>query len=237
MIIYLITNKVNGKQYVGQTIHTLQERWYNHCSKNSGCVALKNAIDKYGKDNFILSVIDTAETQKELDEKECFWINELNTLALNGYNLKTGGEHIVFTDEIRQKISKSLTGKKLSDERKLEISEEMKKQWKSGSRTGHPISEKSRYVLSEYVQKHGSWNKGLPKELQPRYGKPRSIEERQKISTTLSKPVLCVELNKVFNSSQEASKELHIAFPNISHCLHGRRKTAGGYHWRWYNAS
>lgn len=81
-----------------------------------------------------------------------------------------------------------------------------------------------------------AWNKGLPKELQPQYGKPKSKTQREKIAKTLSKPVLCVELNVVFDSSQDASKTLNVQFSNISRCLHGRGQTAGGYHWRWANA-
>lgn len=80
-----------------------------------------------------------------------------------------------------------------------------------------------------------AWNKGLPKECQPHYGKPMPKEQREKIAKTLSKPVECVELNMVFDSSQIASKILNIHFANISRCLHGRCHTAGGYHWRWIN--
>lgn len=115
MRIYLITNTVNGKQYVGQTIHTLSERWANHCSKNSGCIALKNAIHKYGKDSFKIEEIDTASKREDLDEKERFWISKLNTLSPNGYNLKSGGEHPVFTDEVIEKISIHNTGKHHSE--------------------------------------------------------------------------------------------------------------------------
>ena len=78
-----------------------------------------------------------------------------------------------------------------------------------------------------------AWNKGLPKEQSHLYGKPKSKEQREKIAKTLSKPILCVELDAVFESAQDASKKLNIQFSNISRCLHGRSHTAGGYHWRW----
>lgn len=81
-----------------------------------------------------------------------------------------------------------------------------------------------------------AWNKGLPKELQPQYGKTKSKEQREKIAKTLSKPIICVETNTCYESAQIASKELGIQFSNISRCLHGRSHTAGGYHWRWYRA-
>lgn len=237
MIIYLITNKLNGKQYVGQTIHTLQERWANHCSSNSGCVALKGAIKKYGKDAFDLKEIDSANSQSELDEKERFWIERLNTLAPNGYNLKTGGEHPHLSEESIEKIRTANTGKVHGEETRKLISKRMKEQWAAGIRQGHPASEKVRENLRQLNFGKPSWNKGLPKELQPQYGKPKSKEQREKISKALSKPIYCVELNKVFDSAQQASKELGVAFPNISHCLHGRRQKAGGYHWRWADAS
>jgi hypothetical protein len=81
-----------------------------------------------------------------------------------------------------------------------------------------------------------AWNKGLLREQSHLYGKPRAVEVRQKIAKTLSKPVECVELGVVFESSQLASKTLNIQFANISRCLHRRGKTAGGYHWRWADA-
>lgn len=81
-----------------------------------------------------------------------------------------------------------------------------------------------------------AWNKGLPKELQPQYGKPKTHETKCKIAKSLSKPIVCVETNIVYESTQEASKQLGIQFANISRCLHGRSYTAGGYHWRWLNA-
>ena len=49
----------------------------------------------------------------------------------------------------------------------------------------------------------------------------------------LKKAVYCVELDKSFNSLDEAAKAVNIAYCGISNCLNGRRDTAGGYHWRY----
>lgn len=233
MIIYLITNLINGKQYVGQTIHTVQERWANHLCRKSGCTSLRRAIEKYGKDSFEIHPIDDAETQAELDEKERFWIKELNTLAPKGYNLTSGGDHVIFTEEVKNKIRLANTGRKCSEESKAKISEALRGQWARGERKGHAISDDRRYELAKYVKEHGSWNKGLPKELNHLTGKPKSQATKDKISKSLRKPILCVELDKTYDSAQSASKELGIQFSNISRCLHGRSHTAGGYHWRW----
>jgi hypothetical protein len=85
----------------------------------------------------------------------------------------------------------------------------------------------------DVTQGFPAWNKGLPKELQPNYGKPMSLEQRMKIAKTLSKPIVCVETDTLYESTKQASKELGVQFSNISRCLHGRCHTAGGYHWRW----
>ena len=88
MIVYKITNLKNNKVYIGQTIRTLEERFNRH--KND---ALNNIIDThfaralryYGVDNFKAEIIDTAETQEELTQKEQYWIRYYNSIE-DGYN-------------------------------------------------------------------------------------------------------------------------------------------------------
>lgn len=92
-IIYLINNTVNNKKYVGQTTQPLEKRWLGHACSSSKCTYLSSAIKKYGKDSFTYKKIDTAGTQEELNEKEVFWIESLNTLAPRGYNLQSGSKY------------------------------------------------------------------------------------------------------------------------------------------------
>lgn len=90
-IVYQVLCIPSGKSYVGQTIRTLSQRWASHkCAPLGG--SLRNAIEKYGSESFILSILDNASTQEELDEKERHWISALNTLSPNGYNLEAGGD-------------------------------------------------------------------------------------------------------------------------------------------------
>ena len=94
-IIYIPTNLINGKQYVGQTTRDLKERIKGH--KKHGCL-LHNAIKKYGFKNF--KVISFSCPEKDLDWTETFLIKELNTLAPNGYNLQTGGSEFKHHHEL-----------------------------------------------------------------------------------------------------------------------------------------
>ena len=89
--IYLITNKINGKQYVGQTARDIWTRFEEHCSNTHGS-AIGNAIQKYGYANFSLQELEAVELER-LDEREIFWIDHYNTYQ-NGYNKNKGGDAV-----------------------------------------------------------------------------------------------------------------------------------------------
>lgn len=142
MIIYKITNKINGKLYIGLTSVSLRERWTNHKSNCRNAAkytsALYCAMRKYGAENFIIEIIDTAQTIEELNIKEKTYIKALNTLSPGGYNLDEGGGSQNCHPETRKKISAKLKGRAIknrmngapkgrpvSDERKAQISKTM----------------------------------------------------------------------------------------------------------------
>ena len=90
--IYKITNAVNGKVYIGQTKDSLHRRFQGHCWKSSGCIKLKHAIQKYGKENFYIEEIDHAESVAEVNHKEVFWIDYYKSQNNKyGYNILQGG--------------------------------------------------------------------------------------------------------------------------------------------------
>lgn len=95
--IYKITNKINNKVYVGQTTQSLKERFQRHCwgttnnDKHHFNMAIKQAIKKYGKENFIIELIEEVETAK-LDEREVYWISFYDSYN-NGYNCTKGGQN------------------------------------------------------------------------------------------------------------------------------------------------
>ncbi len=91
--IYLITNSVNGKQYVGLTIGTLADRLKQHfaAARKGRKASLPNAIRKYGESAFSIQLIRAdARSYEELQDQE---INEIATrdCIRNGYNSAVGG--------------------------------------------------------------------------------------------------------------------------------------------------
>lgn len=118
MLIYVITNNINGKKYVGQTKNSIQIRFNQHCKKSNGCVCLSRAIQKYGKENFTIEEIDSAKSADELNEKEIYWIAELNTLTPSGYNINKGGGNYTGPKDI-ESFSENRIGSKNPNAKKV----------------------------------------------------------------------------------------------------------------------
>ena len=124
---------VNNKKYIGQTINSLEYRRQQHFREsrnpNRRNYYFHNAINKYGEDNFIFEEIDSACTQKELDEKERYWIKYYNSNNKDyGYNLDSGGR----------------SGGAKSDDTKKKIGETTKEKWRNPD-----IAKKMRYGLQK----------------------------------------------------------------------------------------
>ena len=90
MVIYKIENIINGKIYVGKTQRTVEERFKEHARHNKTYIS--KAIQKYGKENFQIEVIEICNNVDDLDERERYWINFFNCKVPNGYNFTDGGE-------------------------------------------------------------------------------------------------------------------------------------------------
>jgi hypothetical protein len=93
-IIYLVTNLIAEKHYVGLTTTSLEERWVRHLEQLSRKEAslVHKAIAEFGEENFTIEVIDRASNIDELRNKEREWIKKLNSRFPNGYNVTLGGE-------------------------------------------------------------------------------------------------------------------------------------------------
>jgi group I intron endonuclease len=103
-VVYRITNLVNGKVYHGQTVNQ-KERQSHHFRIDSHCVALRNAIKKYGRNSFLFEVVKTASSKQELDQLEISLVE--TSLSPRGYNIKSGGANGKPSKKTRQKMSES----------------------------------------------------------------------------------------------------------------------------------
>lgn len=129
MIIYKITNLVNSKIYIGQTINSIEKRWARHTwatTKKRNAMAITSSIIKYGEDNFIIEQIDTANSIDELNEKEIYYIELYNSLSPNGYNISPGGGNRIMSEETKLKLLMINKGRKASDETRKKLSESHK---------------------------------------------------------------------------------------------------------------
>lgn len=109
MIIYKITNILNNKVYIGQTVNTLAYRKSQHVREvsyvNRKKTYLYNAMIKHGVENFVFEEIDKADTIEELNLKESFWINSFKSTEKEfGYNLDTGGKNCLKSESTKRKI-------------------------------------------------------------------------------------------------------------------------------------
>lgn len=90
-VVYCVNNIINDKKYIGITTRTIDERFNEHCKANS---IIGKAISKYGKNNFRIYQLDSADSKQSLFELEKYFINKYDTYK-NGYNATIGGEGVV----------------------------------------------------------------------------------------------------------------------------------------------
>lgn len=149
-VVYLVTNKVDGSAYVGQTSQPVRLRWGQHCSMGSGTNTLiKQAIRSFGKQSFDVQVLETSECPMTISFLETYYIKKYNTLAPNGYNsLLSGNIYTSMTPEVRAKISKALKGRPLALSTRRKMAATRKKKLKP-RRKGRVVSEETRKKISE----------------------------------------------------------------------------------------
>lgn len=155
--IYKITNKINGKTYIGQ--HKYKD--LNDSYMGSG-ILLAKAKAKYGIENFEKEILYSKIQYKETaDDVERFAIKKERSLGKAEYNIANGGQGGNLGEDVNKKISESNKGKHhihLSEETKRKMSEAHKghSTWNKGK--NH--SEEYKRKLSETLKGRSAWNKG-----------------------------------------------------------------------------
>lgn len=224
--IYRITNKINGKGYIGQSVDISRRISEHKNLKRDETLSLKRAFRKYGVENFNFEVLEECALD-QLDEREVFWINELKP----EYNRTIGGTgakgHVV-TDEAKNiiRVKTKEWWNSLSDEQRQSVIKNNLK----GPAKGHTVDETTR----EKLRIHN-------------LGKKQSVDTIEKRKATFefkkkngykqtnaghNKKVLCIETGETFDSVKAAAESLGVDPSNISGVIKGRYKTCKGYHFK-----
>lgn len=221
MVVYKITNLVNNKAYVGQTIQKLAQRRREHLSlKGYKGSHLLNAIKKYGRNNFSVEVLEECSSIEQLDEREAHWIAKLGTTdRTKGYNIAEGGHRVVLSEESRKKISNSLKGRPMLATtkdalRKANLGRKLSKEHIENTKRGL----KGRKLSSEHRKSISVRMKGKKPD---REATRRSAEKRKK-------PIVCLNDGKVYRSAIDAASSLNIRPQHIQRVLYGSRKSVHG---------
>lgn len=209
--VYLVTNSINNKQYVGVTSQKLEKRIKGHrndSERKNGVFQL--AIRKYGFSVFNFEVLKVTKIKEDVFELEKFYIKKLETKIPHGYNMTDGGEGTFGRKLTKEHINKIRdTRSKWSKEKQQEIKE---KQSKSLKETFSQITK----------EKREGWNKKIS-DGRKRYFKNRTDEEadiiNDKIKNTLRRnskySKACVVNGVNFVSYSEAGRYFGVSSDTI----------------------
>lgn len=226
----------NRKWYFGITRQNPFYRWGKNGNQYKNNNYFYNAIKKYGWDNFKHGIVATGLTSYQAGEMERYLIKKYNSIIPNGYNGTEGGEINIPTDIIKDKISNSLRGKRVSEETRIKISES-RKGMRFSKETCNKISESKKCSIPWNKGKKGVYTKETRKKMSESkkgsipWNKGKGWNEEYKRKKY--KKVLCIETNELFESIKQAQEKYKTK--NISAVCKGKRKTAGGYHWKYVN--
>lgn len=209
--IYVITNKINGKQYVGKTENTIDERWREHCNdyqrEHREKRPLYNAMLKYGIDNFEIKELEyLKDGGKILSDREIYWIKKLETYS-KGYNATKGGDGSTLYNH--QEIIKLY--------KNLKSVNEVAKQLNCHRDTVKNILN-SNNIDTEYRK-----NKT----------KAKSVEQYSLNNELLNSFESCYSAGMYLKNIIDTSSDGPKIGRNIGRCASGERKTAYGFIWKF----
>lgn len=232
--IYKITNLINNKVYIGQSIN-IERRWTQEKARQVNTY-LCHAFNFYGIDNFKFEILEILKNDKNiLDDRERFYIKKYKSNNLHyGYNLTTGGEGchgFKFTEEQKAEMSRKNSGinsawygRKHTAETRKKMSEAAKKIDRSNYKgAGNPFYNKHHTEETKEKLKAAHKNRDIN----------TYYRHNADGNPPCEKKVLCIETNKIYRSIAAAARELNLKDTHISRVLKGKRKTTGGYHWAY----
>lgn len=187
-VIYKHTSP-SGKSYIGQT-RNIEQRNASHKIPSSKCTAFRNAIQKYGWDNFTHEVLADDLTLEQANVYEEQLIAEHNTLAPHGYNLRSGGQNQLIAEGVKRRWSASRKGKPRTPEHQEKLNEAARKRVRTPEHHAKLIEAAKRPRTDETRAKLSNANKGRPKTAEHKRklsecnkGKKLSDQTKEKMQT------------------------------------------------------
>lgn len=245
--IYGFLNKENGKWYIGQSVQ-IQKRINTHLWKlrngEHRNELLQSEWNHFGESAFSWTILEECEPQ-HLNEREIHWIAQKKAFGC-GYNQSAGGygRRVISESEKRWRSKRfsgagnPFYGKKHSPETLVKLSE-----LKKGARHvnyGKHLSPETRAKISA-AQKGRPCPESKKKKLsEANKGKAptrATIEKAREFSMSPENPlcraVVCVETGVEYFSASEAARQTGCSRTKITACCSGRRKSTGGFHWKY----
>lgn len=220
-VIYLHKNKINNKVYIGQTTQKPEYRW-NHGNGYKDSPYFYQAIQKYGWENFEHIILEECIPEKELNNREQYWIQYYQSNNQNfGYNLINGGHSSLNEQSLENRKKKISQWRKQNPETVQKSLKKMQEYWKAHPKEKTRVLQKMNQEALKYWEEH-------PIEHKKRMEKMRAMAKQK-----TCKAVMCIETQQIYESAREAFRLTGIHYASIGKVCNGKMKTAGGYHWRF----
>lgn len=230
--IYLTTNTINGKKYIGKRKLKNTEK---DCTYLGSGKALRNAIKKYGRDNFSREILCECFSEEELNVKEKLLIEKYNAVNSDDfYNMIQGGKGNSVSGI--KYISKGAKHKKVPPH---ELEEYLLDGWelKGPQQTAETKLKRADANRGKKRSKEVSEkisNALMGKTLSEKHKLKLSESHKGKITSNAIK-IVCIETGELFNSIRNAASKYGApgSASNICNCLKGKIDTAFGLHWKY----
>ena len=242
----------SNKRYIGITSQKPPEKRWKRGKGYPDNKHLKNAIDKYGWDNFTHEILCEGLDKKSANEMEKYYISLFDARDREfGYNVQLGGEG----------------GSEILPETKIKMSEARKKRWEDiryrdsaiAKLTSKEYKEESS-IRSKKMWENEEFRNKMTKENHWNYGKHLSNETKEKIrksqigennnnykgkayteeiremarkNSPYNKALICLDTGETFISTTDASRKLNIDSSYIARVCRGELKHAKGLHFKY----
>ena len=231
--IYITTNLINGKRYIGQ--HKTDNPTDSYLGSGK---LLKEALAKYGKENFIKEILDICETPQEANDKERYYIALYNAVKSDDfYNLSEGGQEGAGFKIYLEKLKNDPEYAKQHEEKRLARLRE----WQQANpQILRELGIKNIVKCHQWCQEHHEELSKKAKEKYPtsalkKWNDEHPEQMRQNLAlgpqaskAKLAKKVKCLETGEIFDSAADAERHYQLCKDAVGKCARGTVKTTKG---------